>query len=166
MVMSVMIMMVMMSTSAFLTIVMMVMFVLLLIVMMVMMLMFLILIMVMVMMFVFFLVGCHLCKFLCQGAAMFHCGHKLIAGKILPRSGYDLCVRVEFFQHLNRSHEFFLFDSRGAAERNHICILNLIVEELSEIADVHLALGGIDYRDLCTHFSMISNAGHRLGDIR
>ena len=139
---------------------------LILIMVMVMMFMFLILIMVMVMMFVFFLVGCHLCKFLCQGAAMFHCGHKLIAGKILPRSGYDLCVRVEFFQHLNRSHEFFLFDSRGAAERNHICILNLIVEELSEIADVHLALGGIDYRDLCTHFSMISNAGHRLGDIR
>ena len=139
---------------------------LILVMMMVMMLVLLILVMVMVVMLMFFLVGGHLCQLLRQRAAMLHRRHKLFAGKVFPGSGNNLCVRVEFFQHLNRSHQLFLLDPGGAAEGNHICILNLIIEEFSEIANVHLALGGVNDRYLCSHLSVVGNTGDCLSNIR
>ena len=73
----------------------------------------------------------------------------LHAVELAPRSGDETGGGVELFEHLACGEYLALGSRIGAAHDYKVCVLDLIVEKLAEVAHIHAALSGVDHGDLC-----------------
>ena len=80
-----------------------------------------------------------------EGVFLLHGLQDLLAGELLPGGGDDgghLVVLPEESHHVP---ELFVLHPRGAAEDDGAGVLDLVVEELTEVLHIHLALGGVGH---------------------
>ncbi len=84
-----------------------------------------------------------------------HCLLYEHAVELVPGRADKACVRVELLEQLACGENLALVCGVGAAHNDYIGILNLIVEELAEVAHIHAAFTGINYGDLCADNSAL-----------
>ena len=106
-------------------------------------------------------------QLLCQRGAAGHGGEDLGTGELVPGGGDDDGLGVF---HADQVHHFLeLFRRHILAAAEHHCpgVLNLVVEELTKILHIHLALLGVDHGDGVTqhHVGLTGHLAHRLGHI-
>ena len=89
----------------------------------------------------------HMLKLRLQ-AVLVHGGADLRSVELRPRGGDESGMVVEALEQLNGCHYLLLGSGVGAAEDDEVGVLDLVVEELAEVAHVHAALAGVDDGDL------------------
>ena len=85
-----------------------------------------------------------LLKILCEGVALFHSGKNVLAVNVRPRGGNDNRLGIMLTYELYCLLNLECLGNVGVREDNGGCVLNLIVEELTEVFHIHLALTCID----------------------
>ena len=106
---------------------------------------------------------CH--QLLCQGGAASHGGQDLVAGQVVPGGGDDDGVGVLLLHQSDDLLELLLLHVLGAAEDDGAGVLDLVVEELTKVLHVHLALLGVDHghRAAQLHFALLGHVADGLG---
>ena len=74
-----------------------------------------------------------------------HCVSKLLSGELVPLGSYDRRSRVEFSQTLYSVVYLILSKTSSMAEDDTACVCDLVVEELTKILLIHLALLCVNY---------------------
>ncbi len=79
-------------------------------------------------------------KLILESHFLFHSAEDLLAGKLIPISCYDLCSLVMSTDKLNCFEDLLLCKSLCMAENNSACAFDLVIEKLTEVLHIHLAL--------------------------
>ena len=103
-----------------------------------------VLIMIVVVMVMVLMIVLELLKILCEGVALFHSGENILAVDVGPGSGNDNRLGIMLTYELYCLLNLECLSNVGVREDNGGCVLNLIVEELTEVFHIHLALTCID----------------------
>ena len=90
-------------------------------------------VMVMLMMLLFKSLEC-----ICKSILLLHCGKNILAVKRIPRRCYDGCVCIMLAKKLDTFCNFRILCALGVRKHDGRSVLNLIVEELTEILHIHL----------------------------
>ena len=80
-----------------------------------------------------------------EGVLLLHGLQDLLAGELLPGGGDDGGHLVVFPQESHHVPELFVLHPRRAAEDDGAGVLDLVVEELTEVLHIHFALGGVGH---------------------
>ena len=80
---------------------------------------------------------------------------------LIPGSRNENSLVIVLTDQLNCLFELCVAAILGAAEDYSLCVLDLVVEELTEVLHIHLALNGVNYRD-----EVIYGDASLLGNIR
>ena len=83
-------------------------------------------------------------------AVLVHRFKDLLAADLVERGGDETRVMVQGTEHVRRGLHLGFGGDIGTAHDDEVSILDLIVEELTEVAHIHAALAGVDNGDLCT----------------
>ena len=67
----------------------------------------------------------------------------LRAGELVPGRGDQLGVGIEPFEQLGRRDDLFVRGGVGTAHDDEVGVRDLVVEELAEVAHIHLGLAGV-----------------------
>ena len=81
-------------------------------------------------------------------AVFVHRGEDLRPAELLPRGGDEPGLGVDCLEKLRRLGDLLGLNGVGAAEDQQVRARDLVVEELAEVAHVHLGLAGVDDGDL------------------
>ena len=79
-------------------------------------------------------------QLLLNGIAAFHCGKQLLSIQLPPGSGYDNGRSIMLLKKRNGLLDLLFGYVIGVRKHDASCVFDLIVEELSEITHIHLAL--------------------------
>jgi hypothetical protein len=99
-----------------------------------------------------------------QGVNALHNVNDLLAVKLIPGSCYHGCVRVKLAEHSGRGDDLSVRCGACTAENDDIRIMNLIVEKLAEVADIHAAAACINNGDLRAYLA-VGHTCNGLGNI-
>ena len=83
-------------------------------------------------------------QLICQRYRMLHNFQDLLSIQLLNRSGNNSSLLINRTKQLHRLHCFLLIYNVSTAHDNSTCILNLVVEKLTEVSHIHFAFLGID----------------------
>ena len=72
----------------------------------------------------------------------------LLAADLIERGGDKTGVMVQGAEHIRRGLHLGFGSDVGTAHDDEVGVLDLIVEELAEVAHIHTALAGVDDGDL------------------
>ena len=81
-------------------------------------------------------------------AVLVHRLKDLLAADLVERGGNEAGVMVQGAEHVRRGLHLGFGGDVGTAHDDEVSILDLIVEELAEVAHIHAALAGVDNGDL------------------
>ena len=81
---------------------------------------------------------------LLEGALVLDSENDLLAAEVVPVGRDKLRLCVVLFKKLYNGVELVVGDVLRVAEDDSACVLDLVVEELAEVLDVHLALVGVN----------------------
>ena len=81
-------------------------------------------------------------------AVLVHRLKDLLAADLVERGGDETRVMVQGTEHVRRGLHLGFGGDIGTAHDNEVSILDLIVEELTEVAHIHAALAGVNNGDL------------------
>ncbi len=73
----------------------------------------------------------------------------LLAAELVPRRADESGLALSCLQKLGRGKDLFRARSVGTAHDDEIGVLDLVIEELAEVAHIHAAFARIDDSDLC-----------------
>ena len=96
-----------------------------------------------------------------QSVAVLHGGNKLLAGEPVPGRGYHHCAGIELLEHGSGGKELLLRNVPGAAQNDNVGVFDLIVEEFTEVADIHFALVGVHHCYLGANIGLAGHCRHR-----
>ncbi len=83
---------------------------------------------------------------LLQRVLTFHSLDQLLAGQLIPGSGYEGCIGIMLPQQSNCSIQFLLLHILGTGKNDRGSGFNLIIVELAKVLHIHLDLGCIRHR--------------------
>ena len=81
-------------------------------------------------------------------AVLVHRFKDLLAADLVERGGDETRVMVQGAEHVRRGLHLGFGGDIGTAHDDEIGVLDLIVEELTEVAHIHAALAGVNNGDL------------------
>ena len=82
-----------------------------------------------------------------QGVPSLDGGQQLAAGELIPGGGHHQSLGIVLLQQGHGGVQPDLGNAVGAAEHDGRGVFHLIVEELTEVFHIHLALGGVHHGD-------------------
>ena len=101
-----------------------------------------------------------------EGGSLLHCGENLCAAEIVPRRGNDDRLGILFPQERYGVGDLLLGAGLGVAEDDSTCVLDLIVVELTEVLDIHLALVGVGNGSVAVQYHIVGEHGlHGADDV-
>ena len=81
-------------------------------------------------------------------AVLVHRLKDLLAADLVERGGNETRVMVQGTEHVRRGLHLGFGGDIGTAHDDEIGVLDLVIEELAEVAHIHAALAGVDNGDL------------------
>ena len=85
----------------------------------------------------------HMLHLLVESGFLFHSGEDLCTVQLVPIGSNDRSIGILLTQHSHALCQFRLAHTGGMAEDNGTRVLHLVVEKLTEVLHIHLALLGV-----------------------